>query len=215
MIQAFWLQPRAPSKKMCDSPQWVSETAGKQGYQRRGLQLQGFFIQPPHMSRIETDKQDLSGSAKKAQLAEQEMLFQRFTFKDAAPVQGHPIYTNVPHYGDRGVGKQWHMRKRKKRNWDKDLDGGMTQCLKMIKTPPQDYLVSQEKRRFFLCTPTLGSPSFLLRYLAWAPKPLDFNCFEGISGPVQSVCCLTYILMLVTSTIPQGTQAKIAGKYLL
>lgn len=170
-------------------------------------------IQPADMSRTETDKQGLSGSARKAQLAEQERQrhdpLSNMLLQYEATLSTQMSLTMVT-----GVGKQWHMRKRKKRNWDKDLDGGMTQCFKMIETPPQDYLVSQEKRCFFLCTPTLGSHSFLSRYLAWAPKPLDLKCFEGM-GSGQSVCCLTYIQMLVTSTIPQGTQAKKTGKYLL
>lgn len=72
------------------------------------------FIQPANMSRTETDKRpqwiSQEGSACRAGEAAAWS-----SFKDAAPVRGHPIYTNVLHYGDRGGETVTHEKEKEKK----------------------------------------------------------------------------------------------------
>lgn len=77
------------------------------------------------------------------------------TFK----VLGHPIYTNVPHCVDRGVGKEWDMTKRKKRGtWMGD--GPM---FEKKQDASRGWSGVPREERLLSLHPTLASPSFLPR----------------------------------------------------
>lgn len=166
MIQDFWLQPRAPSKKMCDSPQWVSETAEKQGYQRRGLHFQS-LLRPPKTAgerERERNKQGLNGSARKAQLAEQERqwhdLLSKILLQSWVTLSTQMSLTVLTEGWGRS--ETWQRERKDVLGWE------MAQYLKRSKMPSEDDLVSQEKRGFFLCTPPWPHPLFFPgTYLAW------------------------------------------------